>query len=340
MMAKQSALLFVSFGGPESPEEVMPFLRRVTAGRGVPDQRLRQVGQHYFDRDGVSPINQLCRDMIASVECELAGRGLDLRVYWGNRNSKPFLDDTVAAMAADGIEHAFAFITSAFGSNSGCRQYLGNIASARDKSRESGLVPPKVDKLRLYFNHPGFIDPFVDRLVSALKGRPAETTQVLFSAHSIPTPMAENSRYVDQIEAAIELVVAAVDGVDGASARPDHRLVWQSRSGPPTMPWLEPDIVDAINALDESTTDVVVVPIGFVSDHMEVLQDLDTDAAAAAAARGFDFGRVATPGTDPRFIEMIVDLVEEQLSDATPVALGPLGLEPTQCSALCCPGSR
>ncbi len=333
-MSGYDAVLFVSFGGPEGPDEVIPFLERVTAGRNIPADRLKLVGQHYFDRGGVSPINELCRDMIERLEHALAGAGIDLPVYWGNRNSQPFLEDTLRTMADDGVTRAMAFVTSAYSSYSGCRQYRENIAEAR---AAVGDGAPVVDKMRVYFNHPGFIDPLVDRLGAALDGLDVARTQVFFTAHSIPMSMASNSFYVEQLENAVDLVVERVDqlaGVDAASTE----LVWQSRSGPPTMPWLEPDIVDAIAALDpEAFDDVVVVPIGFVSDHMEVLQDLDTDAARAGAEAGFGFHRIETSGNDPRFIDMIVELIRERLQGVTPVALGELGLVPEQCGATCCP---
>ena len=325
------AVLFVSFGGPEAPEEVMPFLQRVTAGRNIPEERLRLVGQHYFDRGGLSPINQQCRDMIAALEPALADHGLDLPIYWGNRNAAPFLDDTIADMTRDGVRRALAFVTSAYSSYSGCRQYRENIESAR---RLAGEGAPTVDKLRVYFNHPGFIEPLVDGLRNALDGVDPGSARVLFTAHSIPTSMANESMYVGQLENAVELIRERIDSLPRAD------LVWQSRSGPPTVPWLEPDIVDVIDDLPDDVSTVIVVPVGFISDHMEVIQDLDTDAAGAAARRGFDFRRVATSGTDARFVEMIVDLVGERCRGETPVALGGLGLVPSQCSANCCPAPR
>lgn len=320
------ALLLVSFGGPEAPEEVVPFLQRVTAGRNIPEERLRLVGQHYFDRGGVSPINGLCRDLLTSIQMAFDEAGIDLAVYWGNRNSAPFLDDTVAKMAADGVQHALAFVTSAFSSYSGCRQYRENIEAAQNGVDGA----PVIDKLRVFFNHPGFIEPLVDGLAEALRSRDVARTKVFFTAHSIPQSLADSSRYVEQLMSACELITADIEC--------DWSLVWQSRSGPPTMPWLEPDIVDAIKGLDPGVTDrVVVVPVGFVSDHMEVLQDLDTDAAAAASEIGLAFDRVTTSGTDRRFVQMIVDLVNEKLDGTTPVALGPLGLVPEQCGLDCCP---
>ena len=331
--AGYDAVLFVSFGGPEGPDEVIPFLERVTAGRNIPAERLKLVGQHYFDRGGVSPINELCRDMIGRLETALAAAGIDLPIYWGNRNSAPFLEDTLRTMADDGIGRAMAFVTSAYSSYSGCRQYRENIAEGLDAVGDGA---PVVDKMRVYFNHPGFIDPLVDRLSDALESLDLARTQIFFTAHSIPMSMASNSFYVDQLANAVQLVTERIEAIGASGAA--HELVWQSRSGPPTMPWLEPDIVDAINAVDADAFDsVVVVPIGFVSDHMEVLQDLDTDAARAAADKGFEFRRVETSGTDPRFIDMIVELIRERLQGVTPVALGELGLVPEQCGETCCP---
>ena len=326
------AFLLVSFGGPEGPDEVVPFLERVTAGRGIPPERLKLVGQHYFDRGGISPINQHCRDLLAELEPAFAAAGVDLPLYWGNRNSAPFLDDTVAQMHADGIKHAVAFVTSAYSSYSGCRQYRENIAAAIGGVGESSIT---IDKLRVFFNHPGFIEPSVDAVMQAVATVDAARTHVFFTAHSIPSASAATCDYEQQVTNAASLVAERVEGMA------DWSVVWQSRSGPPQMPWLEPDIVDAIAAVDTTATDdVIVVPIGFISDHMEVLQDLDTDAAAAAAAAGLGFQRVSTPSGDHRFTSMIVELAREHVDGVTPVALGELGLVPTQCSVDCCPPAR
>ncbi len=326
------AFLLVSFGGPEGPDEVIPFLERVTAGRGIPPERLKLVGQHYFDRGGVSPINGHCRTLLDQLETAFRGAGIDIPLYWGNRNSAPFLDDTVAQMKADGVKRAVAFVTSAYSSYSGCRQYRENIAAAL------GLVgagPPVVDKLRVFFNHPGFIDPMVDGVAASIERIDTSTTHVFFTAHSIPTSSAATCDYEQQITNAAGLVAERVAGM------PPWSVVWQSRSGPPSMPWLEPDICDAITALGETTTkNVVVVPIGFISDHMEVLQDLDTDAAAAATEAGLGFSRVPTSSGDQRFVDMIVELVKEQTAGVVPVALGELGLVPTQCGETCCPAPK
>jgi ferrochelatase len=326
------AFLLVSFGGPEGPDEVIPFLERVTAGRGIPPERLKLVGQHYFDRGGVSPINEHCRTLLDQLETTFRGAGIDMPLYWGNRNSAPFLDDTVAQMNADGVKRAVAFVTSAYSSYSGCRQYRENIAASL------GLVgggAPVVDKLRVFFNHPGFIDPMVDGVAAAIEQIDASTTHVFFTGHSIPTSSAATCDYEHQITNAAELVAERVAGM------PSWSVVWQSRSGPPSMPWLEPDICDSISALAETTTtNVVVVPIGFISDHMEVLQDLDTDAATAAVKAGLGFTRVPTSSSDQRFVDMIVELVQEQTEGVVPVALGELGVVPTQCGETCCPAPK
>jgi len=326
------ALLLVSFGGPEGPDEVIPFLERVTAGRGIPAERLRLVGQHYFDRGGISPLNGHCRALLDELRAGLDAANIDLPLYWGNRNSAPFLTDAVAQMHADGVRHAVAFVTSAYSSYSGCRQYRENIAAAISEVEDGNL---QVDKLRVFFNHPGFVEPLVDGLQAELAGLEPSTTRVFFTAHSIPSASAATCDYEAQIHNAASLVAERVTGM------PEWSVVWQSRSGPPSMPWLEPDICDAIATHANSDVDhVVVVPIGFISDHMEVLQDLDTDAAAAAAAAGLGFSRVTTSSHDPRFANMVVQLVKERLFGSTPVALGDLGLVPTQCDASCCPAPQ
>jgi len=323
--------LLVSFGGPEAPDEVIPFLERVTAGRGIPAERLELVGKHYFDRGGISPINGHCRTLLDDLGAAFAKADIDLPMYWGNRNSAPFLDDVVAQMAADGIEHAVAFVTSAYSSYSGCRQYRENIAAA-----QAGVEgAPLIDKLRVFFNHPGFVDPLIDGVGAAVTTIDSDRSHVFFTAHSIPRASAATCDYEAQINEAASLVAERVPDM------PQWSVVWQSRSGPPAMPWLEPDISDAIAAVDAEATDhVIVVPIGFISDHMEVLQDLDTDAAAAAKAAGLGFTRVSTSSGDPRFTQMIVQLVQERTIGATPVALGELGLVPAQCSETCCPAPK
>jgi ferrochelatase len=300
---------------------------------------LELVGKHYFDRGGISPINGHCRTLLADIQAAFTAAGIDLPLYWGNRNAPPFLDDVVAEMAADGIKHAVAFVTSAYSSYSGCRQYRENIEAAR---QVVGATAPVIDKLRVFFNHPGFIEPTGDALAETLASHDPRTTHVFFTAHSIPTASAATCDYEDQIRDAAQLVIDHVVSVSGQSAEPTWSLAWQSRSGPPSMPWLEPDISDAIresHATDQAQT-AIVVPIGFISDHMEVLQDLDTDAAATAAGLDMGFGRVSTPLGDERFTSMIVSLVQEKVAGETPVALGGFGLVPTQCSSTCCPAAK
>ncbi len=330
------ALLLVSFGGPEHTEDVIPFLENVTRGRNVPRERLEEVAEHYYAHGG-SPINRQCRELVAALEDELARHGLNLPVYWGNRNWRPYLAETVRRMADDGVGRAAAFVTAAYASYSSCRQYQDDIARAR---REVGPRAPPVDKLRHYFNHPGFIDPMVDATRRALEALPParrERAQLAFTAHSIPVAMAdasglEGGAYVRQLTEASRLVAERAGG-----GRP-WRLVYQSRSGPPTQPWLEPDVCDHIDELHDRGADaVVVVPIGFVSDHLEVLHDLDDEAAQHAKERGMAFARAATPGTDPRFVAMVRELVTERtIPGATRLVLGRLGASHDVCPASCC----
>jgi ferrochelatase len=318
------AVVVVSFGGPEGPDDVVPFLENVTRGRGVPADRLRQMAKHYDAFGGVSPINGLNRRLVAALRAELATHGPDLPVYLGNRNWHPLLADTLGEMEAAGVQRAAAFVTSAYGSYSSCRQYLDDIARAR---AAVGPGAPEVDKLRLFFNHPGFIEPMADRLRQALDQvtRPGPT-RILFTAHAIPLAMAETSPYVEQLTEAAHLVTKRVPEAPGAE------LVYQSRSGPPQQPWLGPDIVDRITQLaGEGTTAVVVLPLGFVADHMEVVYDLDHLARAAATDAGVEFVRAPTVGTDPRFVAMIRELLLEREGQIPPRALGELGPWPDSC---------
>jgi ferrochelatase len=335
-MAPYDAFLLVSFGGPEAPEDVIPFLQNVTAGRNVPVERLEQVAEHYHQFGGVSPINQQCRDLIAAVGKNFAARGVHLPVYWGNRNWRPYLSDTLATMAADGVTRALAFVTSGYSSYSSCRQYRDDIAAAQ---LQVGAAAPGVDKIRQYFNHPGYIASFAAATMDAIASLPAETGEafdLIFTAHSIPLTMAESSgpvggAYQAQLAEAARLVAAEV-----GYERPWF-LAYSSRSGPPSQPWLEPDINDLLAARAEAgARAAVVVPIGFVSDHMEVKFDLDVEAAQTAGELGLALARAATPGTDPRFVSMITDLVCERLDDTAPLALGALGVGPESCAAGCC----
>jgi ferrochelatase len=334
-MPRYDAFLLVSFGGPEGPDEVIPFLENVTRGRGVPRQRLEQVAEHYYQFGGISPINQQCRDLLAAVEKEFAATGVDLPVYWGNRNWRPLLADTMAAMAADGRRHAVAFVTSAYSSYSSCRQYLEDIGQAR---AQAGPDAPRVDKVRPYFNHPGFIEPLADAARTAARRLPpaaSEAFDLVFTAHSIPEAMAAASgpagrAYPAQLAEASRLVASQV----GARS---WQLAYQSRSGPPGVPWLGPDVTGCLSELAAAGSHgVVLVPVGFISDHMEVVYDLDVEASDAAALLGLPLARAATPGTDPRFVAMITELVAERLDDVTPRALGDLGPALGTCQNGCC----
>ncbi|WKU07352.1 ferrochelatase [Micromonospora sp. HUAS LYJ1] len=336
------ALVLVSFGGPERPEDVLPFLENVTRGRGVPPERLAEVAEHYLHFGGVSPINQQCRELLAAIRADLAAHGVDLPVYWGNRNWDPMLADTVAQLRDDGITRALAFVTSAYGGYSSCRQYQEDIAAAR---AAVGPDAPVIDKLRQFWDHPGFVEPHADAVRSALAQLdPArrDTTRLVFTAHSIPTSAAATAgphggRYTAQLAETARLVHAA--------AAPDlpYDLVWQSRSGPPQVPWLEPDVNDHLTALaGQGVTGVVVSPIGFVSDHLEVVWDLDTEASETAKQLGLDFVRAGTPGTDPRFVAMVRELVAERTTPdgPGPRRLGELPMWDTCPTPCCVPAAR
>ncbi len=340
------AILLLSFGGPEKPDDVVPFLENVTRGRGIPRERLEQVGEHYFLFGGRSPINDLNREFLAALREDLAGAGIDLPVYWGNRNWDPYLADTVQQMTDDGITRAAVFTTSAYSSYSSCRQYRENLYDAGSAVGGS----PRLDKLRNYFNHPGFVEPSVDATLSALAELPESVrdgAHLSFVTHSIPTAMNEGSggqgggAYVEQHESVMTQIVERVRQETGR--RHDHELVYCSRSGAPHIPWLEPDVNDHLRAL--TAPGVVVVPIGFVSDHMEVVYDLDTEAAATAAELGLPFARAATAGLDPRFVGVVRDLLLERAAvergeSVERAAIGELAARPDLCYVGCCPNPR
>ncbi|MGW4366334.1 ferrochelatase [Nocardia takedensis] len=340
---KYDALLVLSFGGPEGPEEVMPFLENVTRGRGVPRERLEEVARHYLHFGGVSPINALNLDIIEAVRAELAGAGTDLPVYFGNRNWHPMVEDTVARMAADGVGSALVFPTSAWGGYSGCLQYHEDIARAR---AAFGPGAPELVKLRQYFDHPLLIEAFADAIRAALARLPHQRrsgARLVFTAHSIPEsadlaagPPEDGGRlYSRQVAEAARLCAAAVGFAD-------HDLVWQSRSGPPRIPWLAPDIVDHLEDLSAKGVDAVVVcPVGFVSDHLEVIWDLDNEAEEKAGELGMAFARAATPGADPRFARLVVELIGEHVAGVQPRRLGSVsgyGCTPdgAPCAVGCC----
>ena len=329
------AVLLVGFGGPEGPDDVLPFLHNVTRGRDVPASRLDRVAENYMRLGGISPINEQLRRIRAALAAELGRRGVELDVYWGNRNWDPYLADTVAELAGAGVGRALALVMSAYSSHPSCRRYLEDIADAR---AVVGATAPIIDKIRAFHDHPGFVEPFVAEVVAARQRLPRahrEGSLLLCTAHSIPTAMADDCDYERQLRETAALIA------DGAGFD-EWRLVWQSRSGPPTISWLEPDINDHLRTLGDSTKAVIVAPIGFVTDHMEVVWDLDVEAAATAAAAGILVERAETPGTgpDPRFVAMLADLIAERLdpSRARP-ALGPSGPRPDYCPGDCCPAA-
>jgi len=345
------ALLLVSFGGPEKPEDVVPFLENVTRGRGIPRERLEEVGQHYFLFGGRSPINDQNRSFLAALRADLAEHDVDIPVYWGNRNWEPYLADTVAQMEADGVTRAAVFTTSAYSSYSSCRQYRENLFDA--VSAAPGA--PVVDKLRHYYNHPGFTEPVADAVLAALHDLPEELrteARLVFVTHSIPTAMNDSSgppaagggayqaQHLD-VAAVVAERVAAETGV-----LHEHELVFCSRSGSPQVPWLEPDVNDRLEELAAAgTRAVVLVPVGFVSDHMEVVYDLDTEALATCERLGLAARRAATPGDDARFVAAVRDLLLERAAvergqEVARAAVGLIGALWDRCPVGCCPNLR
>jgi ferrochelatase len=316
---RYDAILLVSFGGPEQREDVIPFLENVLRGRDVPRTRLLEVAEHYYHFDGASPINGQCRDLIAAL-----GERIALPIYWGNRNWHPMLTDTVRRMATDGVSRALGIATSAYSSYSGCRQYIENIAAAR---AAVGMSAPLIDKLPPFWGHEGFVAANAERVSAALAKVVEERrsgARLVFTAHSIPMSMAGNCRYEEQL-------VETARRVSEKAGHEEWDLVWQSRSGPPGQPWLEPDILDHLRALaDNGVRDVVVSPIGFLSDHMEVMYDLDYEAAGLARELGINFVRAQTGGTHPAVIGMLAELIAERQE----------GAELPLCAADCCPAPR
>jgi ferrochelatase len=333
---KYDALLVVSFGGPESSDEVVPFLENVLRGKNVPRERMLAVAEHYYHFGGRSPINQQNRELIAALRTELDQNGMKLPIFWGNRNWHPLLADTLLQMKNEGVRRALAFVTSAYSSYSGCRQYRENIAAAQ---AQVGPGTPEVDKLRVFYNHPGFVEPTVERVRTALNNLPEHArarARVVYTAHSIPLSMAQSSRYVSQLEEVCRLVSTEL-------GRSGDRLVFQSRSGPPTQPWLEPDVLDHLREIKQRdlAASVVLAPIGFVSDHMEVVYDLDTEAKQLCEELHLLMVRAGTVGAHPRFVRMIRELIEERMSEEpVRIALGALGPSPDICPADCCPAPQ
>jgi ferrochelatase len=331
MSEPYDALLVVSFGGPEGMDDVMPFLENVLRGRNVPRERMLGVAKHYELLGGVSPINGENRKLIAALTQELEAKGPHLPIYFGNRNWHPMLADTLRKMREDGVKNALAFVTSAYSSYSSCRQYLEDIERAR---LSVGPDTPRVQKLRAFYNHPGFIEANVANVWAALKQIPEERrseTQIAFTAHSIPESMARNCDYEMQLRETSQLIAEA-------AGFKNWRLVFQSRSGSPSQPWLGPDVSDHLRELQAGRpTDVVVAPIGFVSDHMEIIYDLDTEARALCQELGLNMVRAATAGTHPAFVEMIRELIVERIDPASPRrSLGTDGPRADLCSPGCC----
>jgi ferrochelatase len=342
-------VVLVSFGGPEKPEDVVPFLENVTRGRGIPRERLEQVGQHYFLFGGKSPINRQCRMLLDALGAEFERRGIDVPLYWGNRNWHPYLTDTFAQLEADGHRRVLAVMTSAYPSYSSCRQYRENLF---DAAQGTGL---RVDRLRHYAHHPGFVTASVDATLAALDqlGDDAADARLVFVTHSIPAAMAQTSGpppksadggYVDWHRALRDEVTCQVSQARGTEYEAD--LVYCSRSGPPTQPWLEPDINDHLTDLaGRGVRAVVAIPIGFISDHMEVIYDLDTEASQTAAELGLGFARAATAGVDPTFVAGLADLMVERAGmargDSVPQPVmrgGTVGRY--ECLPNCCPNAR
>ncbi len=334
--APYDALLFVSFGGPEGPDDVIPFLENVLRGKNVPRARMLEVAGHYNHFGGVSPINEQCRQLIETLAAELERDGMDLPIYWGNRNWKPMLADTMRELQQAGVRRVLAFVTSAYSSYSGCRQYREDIASAQ---AEADATDVEVHKLRVFYNHPDFIEVNalnVQAAISELDSAPDRGFHVTFTAHSIPHSMADTSDYVQQLTETCRLVAERLQlPADGWS------LVYQSRSGRPQDPWLEPDICDHLRELRNSGVQKVVVsPIGFLSDHIEVLYDLDDEAAAVCAEIGMQMSRAATPGTHPVFVKMIRKLIQERLQQSPRECIGQFESSHDVCSSDCCPAPR
>ncbi len=325
------ALLVVSFGGPNGPDDVMPFLENVLRGKNVPRERMLEVSQHYQHFGGKSPINDQNLALIEAIKADLAANGIDLPVYWGNRNWHPMFADTLEQMKKDGIKKSLAFFTSIYSCYSGCRQYRENIIKAQE---QVGAGAPEVHKLRMAFNHPLYIGASADRVQKALDQIPEErraAARVVFTAHSIPISMAENCKYETQLNEASRLIMEAIGDNP-------WDLVYQSRSGPPQQPWLDPDICDHIQALHDGggIKDIVIMPVGFVSDHMEVMFDLDTEAMDICKELSINMVRAGSVGVHPQFVSMVSELIVERTSGAEKQAIGNMPANWDVCPKDCC----
>ena len=332
-MPSYDGILVVGFGGPEGRDEVIPFLENVLRGRNVPRERMLEVAEHYYHFDGVSPINAQVRELIAALRTELDTHGVSLPVYWGNRNWHPMLADAIRQMTDDGIENALGLVLAGYSSYSSCRQYREDIERARGPI---GPKAPGISKIRVFYNHPDFIAASADRLRAAFEKLPPErrgTAHVAFTAHSSPSSMAATCNYEKQLTETCRLVAESL----GAS--PDRwQLVYQSRSGRPTDPWLGPDICDHLRSLKEQGgADVVIMPVGFLSDHMEILFDLDEEARGVSAEIGLNMVRASTVGTHPQFVAMLRKLIVERMTDGEKQAIGQFGPNHDVCPIDCCP---
>ena len=328
------AILIVGFGGPETTPEVLPFLENVTRGRGVPRERLREVAEHYYHFGGKSPINDQCRELIKALRTELDEHSVRLPIYWGNRNWHPFIADALHQMHEDGVKRALAFVTSAYSSYSGCRQYREDIAAAQAEVEGA----PEIDKLRIFYNHPGFIEACTDRVCEALQMFSADernSLRLVATAHSIPCSMAQTSDYEQQLRETTRLVAERAGFTN-------WDLVYQSRSGSRAQPWLEPDVVDHIrHVAAEGVRNVLIAPLGFLSDHLEVLYDLDVEAASIATELGMKMIRAESVGTHPAFVTMIRKLIAERMDPKEPkLAIGRFGPSHDLCFAGCCPAPQ
>jgi ferrochelatase len=322
MLNNYDAILFVSFGAPEQPAEVLPFLRNVVRGRNVPEERLLEVAENYQMFGGRSPLNEQNKQIIAALKKSLAEINLNLPIYWGNRNWHPFLTEAISEMKRDGVKRALAFVTSSYSSYSGCRQYRENIEAAKI---EAESIEMEIHKIRPFYNHPLFVEANAENLHSALEKLP--NAEIVFTAHSLPMSMANNCDYVVQLEETCRLVAAKV-------GKENWKLAFQSRSGAPHVPWLEPDVNDYLR--EQKPESVVVHPIGFLSDHQEVVYDLDTQARETAATLGINFARTETAGTNPKFIEMIRELILERIENRERRFLGTRGAKEDFCPTDCC----
>jgi ferrochelatase len=352
-VAPYDALLLYSFGGPNKPEDVVPFLRNVTVGKGIPDSRLEEVGEHYYGFGGKSPINEQNLELKAALEAELARRGIDLPVVWGNRNWEPFTTDAIDELERIGAQRAVALVTSAYSSYSGCRQYREDLAVVLEKRGQlddTGSTGVELDKIRSYFNHPGFVQANLDAVADGFaelvaKGGDPRSARLVFVTHSIPDTM-EAASVVSQATYSAQHLDVARSVVAGLAERLGHDVAWDlaycSRSGPPSQPWLEPDVNDHLEALAaDGVTDVVMAPIGFVSDHMEVAYDLDTEAMATAGELGLTAVRAGTVSTREPFVRGLVDLLLERAAiargeDVAEATVGDLPPFRSVCAPGCC----